>query len=137
MDFLEILECENSCPIENSQSSQTSSYLPSPVISKPNRNIQSQSSSYPSLSSQASSPLPSPTITTLDKLLGPMESCRCDLDIDNLCSKLDQLNSDDRNMALTLLINKSEKSDLKNFNEETINHLSKEFGEYCRDEIKC
>ena len=56
--------------------------------------------------------------------------------MNQLCSKIEQLNSEDRNQVLSLLIAKSEKQDLIKMTEETVNHISKIFGEYCRDKIK-
>ena len=46
------------------------------------------------------------------------------------------MNSLDRNIVFERLINKSDKCDLDSLSEESINHLSRLFGEFCRDKIR-
>ena len=126
----------SSSETEEISSSQASSFLPSPVVTTLGEKITlSQASSSPSPCSQTSSFLPSPMVTTLNKLVRNVE-CSCGNGIDALCSKLEKLSSVDRNHVLGLLISKCEKDDLKQLKESEINHLSKVFGEYCREKIK-
>ena len=131
--------CTNTNELDDSSSSdscsQMSSSIPSPKVIPVERHLpSSQTSSVPSFSSQTSS-LPSPHVTNLDKLLGN-RPCPCDHDINQLCSKIESLDSENRNKVLSLLLVKSEKQDLVNMPEETVNHVSKLLGEYCRDKIK-
>ena len=114
--------------------SDTSSFLPSPAVTTLGKHLMSsQTSSVPSQCSQTSSCLPSPMVTTLGNLKESFDRAH---NIDSLCTKLDKLDTDGRSKALVCLLKNCDKEDLKRMDEQTINHLSKIFGEHCRDKIK-
>ena len=115
--------------------SQTSSITPSPVVTTLDRLLGSSQTSSVLSSGSPKSSLPSPALTTLDKLF-PTESNSCDHDINYLCSKLEHLSPNDRKKTLSVLIAQIDKNDLKELEEQSINKLSKVFGEYCREKIK-
>ena len=122
---------------EESSSSQTLSSLPSPrILTLESRLTSSQTSSVPSFCSQPSS-LPSTRMMSLDKLINSgVTPCPCTCDVSQLLSKLEEFSLEDKIQVLSALILRSDKSSLLAMNDENVNHLSKIFGEYCRDKIK-
>ena len=123
-------------PKDNSQSlSDTSSYLPSPIVTSRDRLLGPSQTSSGQICSQTSS-VPSPAQTTREQLFGINENNSCVHDINFLCTELEHLDQDDKTKVFSVLIGQIDKADLKNMTEDNIHHLSKVFGEYCRDKIK-
>ena len=119
---------------DDSSSSQTFSSVPSPrILTLESRLTSSQTSSVPSFCSQPSS-LPSPRMMSLDKLINSgVTPCPCTCDVSQLLSKLEEFSFEDKTQVFSTLILRSDKTSLLAMKDENVNHLSKIFGEYCRD----
>ena len=118
---------------DNSQPSIT----PSPLFA----NFDDLNSSQKSLSdfSQLSQPssIPSPTVTTLNKMLQSQTvHSDCKHDFDFICSNLTNLNPDQKAQVFAIVMPQLNKSDLQLQSEQLLLHLSKIFGEFCRDKIR-
>ena len=105
--------------------------------------------------------IPSPCLTTLDQLmrrLPPGQENRqrkeeetelieesreeksdkkLQPDFDFSCKNLDNLNNDNKISVLAIVIPQISKTDLQNQSEEVLLHLSKVFGEFCKEKLKC
>ena len=118
----------------NINESQTSLSVPSNGSPQNSSLAGSQSSS---LSCSHPSSFPSPNVTSLEKLLASSPTSVDALDdAKKICSFLEKTSFEGKMQVFSFLTLQCDGQSLARLNEETINHLSNIFGEFCREKIR-
>ena len=109
---------------------------PSPIVTTLGELFNSQQSECSS-SQVSSDSFPSPTVMSLKNILEKKTvEINCEHNFEFICSKLGELNTGQKNQILSIVLPQVSKSDLQQQSEEQLLHLSKVFGEVCRDKLK-